>query len=292
MVVCGVPLWPLVQFFHRATRKALWPEIKPLLRDRLYPAKMAGTKQESPSAPALFQMATGYWMSQAIYVAAKLGIADLLKDGPQSCVPLATATASNASSLFRLLRALASVGVFSQVSKDASLFLALLQSLLTDAPGSFRAMVIMLGEIHYQACGNLLHSVQTGAPAFNKKFGMSLFDYLHHNADAADSFNQGMTNLSSMLAYAILMAYDFTGLSSIVDIGGGEGKLLRTIVKANPEMRWIVFDTPPPIVRAKQRRGNDVWSRRCSYVAGNFFESVPKGADAYLLCGVVSRLER
>jgi hypothetical protein len=128
-------LWPLVQFFDRATRKGLWPEIKPLLRDRLFPAKMAGTKQESPSAPALFQMATGYWMSQAIYVAAKLGIADLLKDGPQSCVALATATTSNASSLFRLLRALASVGVFSQVSKDSFALSRLAQSLQTDAPG-------------------------------------------------------------------------------------------------------------------------------------------------------------
>ena len=104
-------------------------------------------------------------------------------------------------------------------------------------------MVITLGEIHYQACGSLLHSVQTGSPAFNHVFGASLFDYLQQNADAADAFNQGMSNLSSMLAYAVLMAYDFTGISSIVDIGGGQGKLLETMLQVNPDMRGTVFDT-------------------------------------------------
>ena len=113
-------------------------------------------------------MATAYWLSQAIYVAAKLGIPDLRKDGPQSCVALASATGSDAPSLFRLMRALSSVGVFSQVRGDYFAFSRLGETLQTDAPGTLRAMMITLGEIHYQACGSLLHSIQTGSPQKQK----------------------------------------------------------------------------------------------------------------------------
>jgi len=249
--------------------------------------RIAPTKEGSPSPPVLFQMATGYWVSQAIYVAAKLGIADFLKDGPQSCVALATATGADAASLFRLMRALASVGVFSHVYGDCFALSRLAESLQTEVHGSLRAMVITIGEIHYQACGNLLHSVRTGSPAFNNVFGASLFDYLQRNVDAADAFHQGMADVSSMLAYAVLMAYDFAGIASIVDIGGGQGKLLEKILQFSPNTRGTVFDTASTIERARQQLGNDASSRRCSYVTGDFFTSVPQGADAYLLCGVI-----
>ena len=244
-------------------------------------------EKRNGSAPILFQMATGYWVSQAIYVAAKLGIADLLKDGPQSCVALATATGADTPSLFRLMRALASVGVFSHVQGDCFALSRLGESLQTEVQGSLRAMVITIGEIHYRACGDLLHSVKTGSPAFNNVFGATLFDYLQQNVGAADAFNQGMANVSSMLAYAVLMAYDFAGISSIVDIGGGQGKLLEKILQFNPDIRGTVFDTASTIQRAKQQLGNSAWSRRCSYVTGNFFTSLPQGADAYILCGVI-----
>jgi SAM-dependent methyltransferase len=265
----------------------LWAEMKPLVKDRLFPVKSATTKERNPSPPDLFQMTTGYWISQAIYVAAKLGIADVLKDGPQSCVALAAATGADAASLFRLMRALASVGVFSHVRGDRFALSRLAESLQTEVHGSLRAMVITLGEIHYQACGNLLHSVQTGSPAFNHVFGASLFDYLKQNADAADTFNQGMTNLSSMLAYAVLMAYDFARISSIVDIGGGKGKLLRKILELNPEMIGAVLDMPRTIETVNQELHANGRGGRCSYIAGDFFDSVPEGADAYLLCGVI-----
>ena len=265
----------------------MWPEIKPLLRDRLFPMRIAPTKEGSPSPPVLFQMATGYWVSQAIYVAAKLGIADLLKDGPQSCVALAASTGSDAPSLFRLMRALSSVGIFSHLGKDCFALSQLAESLQTEVHGSLRAMMITIGEIHYQACGNLLHSVQTGSPAFNNVFGASLFDYLQQNVDAADAFHQGMADVSSILAYAVLMAYDFAGIASIVDIGGGQGKLLEKILQFNPNITGTVFDTPLTIERVRQSLGNNGWTRRCSYVAGDFFASVPQGADAYILCGVI-----
>jgi hypothetical protein len=277
----------LLRFLHRARRLGLWAEMKPLLRDRLFPVRIAPTKEGNPSPPVLFQMATGYWVSQAIYVAAKLGIADLLKDGPQSCVDLASSSGSDAPSLFRMMRALSSVGIFSQHDRDRFALSPLAESLQTEVHGSLRAMVITIGEIHYQACGNLLHSVLTGSPAFNKVFGTNLFDYMRQNADAEDAFNQGMANVSSMLAYAVLMAYNFAGISSIVDIGGGQGELLEKILQFNPDVRGTVFDTPSTIERAKRQLGNNASGRRCSYLGGDFFTSVPRGADAYLLCGVI-----
>jgi hypothetical protein len=248
---------------------------------------MAESEKANPSPPVLFQMATAYWLSQAIYVAAKLGIPDLLKDGPQSCVALASATGSDAPSLFRLMRALSSVGVFSQVRSDRFALSRLGETLQTNVPGTLRAMVITLGEIHYQACGSLLHSIQTGSPAFNNVFGATLFDYLQQNVHAADVFDRGMSNVSSLLAYALLIAYDFAPISSIIDIGGGQGKLLEKILQFNSDLRGAVFDTPSTIERAKQQLSNDLLWGRYSYVAGDFFTAVPQGADAYLLCGVI-----
>jgi hypothetical protein len=279
--------WRLLQILRLLSSKGVWTNLKQLLNGRLLPMGIARRTAENPSPPALFEMATAYWLSQAIYVAAKLGIADLLRDGPQSFVALAASTGSDAPSLFRLMRALSSVGIFSQLGKDCFALSRLAASLQTEVPGSLRAMVITIGEIHYQACGNLLHSVQTGSPAFNNVFQGSLFDYLRQNAAAADAFNQGMTNVSSMLAYAVLMAYDFAGISSIVDVGGGQGKFLEKILQFNPHITGTVFDTASTIETAKQCRGNDAWSRRCSYLTGDFFTSVPQGAGAYLLCGVI-----
>lgn len=288
MVARRLSAWRLLHLLRQVGRTGVWTEIKLLLNNRFYPMRIAGKRtEENPSPPVLFEMATAYWLSQAIYVAAKLGIADLLKDGPQSCIALAASSGSDAPSLFRLMRALSSVGIFSQLGRDRFALSRLAESLQAEVHGSLRAMVITLGEIHYQACGNMLHSVQTGSPAFNHVFGASLFDYLRQNVDTADAFNQGMANVSSMLAYAVLMAYDFAGISSIVDIGGGQGKLLEKILQFNPNIIGTIFDTPSTIERAREQLGNAAYDRRCSHVAGDFFTSVPQGADAYLLCGVI-----
>jgi SAM-dependent methyltransferase len=287
MVARRLAPWRPLQILRLISGKGVWGEIKQLLNRGVIARGVAKRAENNPSPPALFEMATAYWLSQAIYVAAKLGIADLLRVGPQSCVALAASTGSDAPSLFRLMRALSSVGIFAHRGRDRFALSRLAESLQTDVRGSLRAMVITIGEIHYQACGNLLHSVQTGSPAFDTVFGASLFDYLQRNVDAADAFNQGMANVSSMLAYAVLIAYDFAGISSIVDIGGGQGKLLEKILQFTPDITGTVFDTGSTIERATQRLGNDASSRRCSYVIGDFFASVPEGADAYLLCGVI-----
>jgi SAM-dependent methyltransferase len=283
-MVARVAFAPFLRVLNGARRTRSWAELKSLVGHRLFPVRTSRSKDPNPRPPLLFQMATAYWVSQAIYVAAKLGIADLLANGPQSAATLAAATRSDGRSLFRLLRALSSVGVLSQTGKDQFALSRLAEPLRSDVAGSLREIVITIGEIHYQACGELLHSVRTGSPAFNQVFGASLFDYLRRNADASDAFDRGMTNLSSLLAHALLLAYDFSGISSIVDVGGGEGALLRKILALNPEMTGIVFDLPNAI---QSMKGAPSDRERCSYVAGNFFESVPEGADAYLLCGVV-----
>ncbi|HEY8670842.1 MAG TPA: methyltransferase, partial [Terriglobales bacterium] len=179
---------------------------------------------------------------------------------------------------------LSSVGVLSQLDDDRFSLSRLGNPLRTNVPGSLRAVMITLGEIHYQACGDLLHSVQTGDPAFNHAFGTSLFEYLQQNADAAGTFNGGMTNLASLLAHAAVLAYDFSRISSIVDVGGGEGEFLMKILELYPETNGVVFDLGNTSGSPKRTVSS---GERCSYVAGNFFDSVPEKADAYLLCGVI-----
>jgi hypothetical protein len=230
-------------------------------------------------------MASSYWTSQAIYVAAKLGIADLLKDGPLKCSEMAAIVGADVCSLFRLMRALSSLGISTQTKNESFSLLPLGESLRANIPGSLKAIIITLGEIHYQACGSLLHAVQTGSPAFDHVFGAGLFDYLDQNTEAANSFNEGMASLAGMLAYAVVLAYDLGRVSSIVDVGGGNGRFLETILAIYPEIQGTVFDCAPTIERT---RGTTVpRSRRCLYVAGDFFASVPRGGDLYFLCSVV-----
>lgn len=231
-------------------------------------------------------MATGYWLSQAIYVAAKLGVADLLKVGPKSCAELAAATSVDQRSLFRLMRALASAGVFVALSDGRFALSSVGRELRSDIPGSQRAIAITLGEIHYQAWGKLLHSVQTGSPAFDKAFGTGLFEYLQSNTEAANTFHEGMTDVASMVAYAVLMAYDFSEISSMVDVGGGEGAFLQKILELHPEIEGTVFDLEPALKKAHYPNG-EMSGGKCSAVAGNFFESVPAGADAYIMSDVI-----
>jgi hypothetical protein len=148
-------------------------------------------------------------------------------------------------------------------------------------------MVITLGEIHYKACGSLLHSVQTGSSGFKHVFGIDLFEYLEQEAGAADAFNQGMTNLSAMLSYAVLCAYDFSEICHVMDIGCGQGGFLRNLVKFHPELKATVLDMASTVANAKPLPCSITNGERLSFVSGDFFVSVPPGADAHILCGVI-----
>ena len=284
-MITRITLKPLFRVLSRTRRTQSWTELRQLLRSQLFPAEGRRTNTEGQFPPTLFQMASSYWISQAIYVAAKLGLADLLKGGPVKCSEIAAIVGADVCSLFRLMRALSSLGIFAQTKNEHFSLLPLGQNLRADIPGSLKAIIITLGEIHYQACGALLHAVQRGFPAFDHVFGAELFEYLAQNSDAANSFTEGMASLAGMLAYAVVLAYDLGPVSSIVDIGGGNGRFLETILEIYPEIRGTVFDCANTIERNRRPAGPR--SCRCSYVAGNFFASVPQGGDVYFLSGVV-----
>jgi O-methyltransferase domain/Dimerisation domain len=288
-MVGRIALRPLLRVLRRARQDNKWAELKPVIKDRLL-IRRKTPKNQDPLPPVLFQMASGYWLSQALYVAAKLGIADFLENGPRSSFELASVAGCDPSSLFRVLRALSSAGVLSQIEEDAFALTRLGNVLRSNVPGSLRKIVITLGEIHYQACGELLHSVCTGTPAFDRVFGASLFEYLQQNRADGIAFNQGMSDLSSLLAYAVLLAYDFSEIGSIVDVGGGEGELLRKVLELYPSMTGIVYDScaqPRSSAHRDNNKDNSKKEDRCSFVAGSFFDSVPERAEAYLLCSVL-----
>jgi hypothetical protein len=242
--------------------------------------------------PAVFQMAVGYWMSQAVYVAAKLGIADLLADSAKSCGEIARQTGADSGSLFRLMRALVTLGILASEhpqGTEAQRFSltesgALLQS---GMPGSMRSMVLTLGEEHFQAWGKLLHSIQTGQPAFNAIHGRSLFEYFGLNPAAADVFNAAMSDFTRQAALAAMAAYDFSGISSVADIGGGQGAFIRCLLRSNQRISGVLFDSLSVIEGAKLFIEADGLERRCRAIAGDFFESVPHGSELYVLKNVL-----
>ena len=191
-----IALKPFIRVLSRTRRARSWEELRVLLGSRLPPLWGSRTKTEGQFPPILFQMASAYWISQAIYVAAKFGIADILKEGPRACSEVAVMVDADARSLFRLMRAFSSLGIFTQINDDCFAMSPLSESLRADIPGSLKTIIITLGEIHYQACGDLLHGVQRGSPPFDKVFGKSLFHYLAQSAAAAHSFDEGMANLA------------------------------------------------------------------------------------------------
>lgn len=236
-----------------------------------------------PPQVAMLQMISGFWISRAIYIAAKLGIADHLRDGPRTIDELAAATGTHAPSLYRVMRALASVGVFTEAGKVGFTLTPVAETLRTDAPGSLRAFAtVELGEEHYPAWGELLHSVKTGEIAFDRAFGMPVWEFFEQNPENAKTFNDAMTGMTLAVNDAVLSCYDFSSISKIVDIGGGHGSLIASILKANPQMRGVLFDAPPVIEGARRRIREEGIAERCEAIAGNFFESVPGGGDAYI----------
>ena len=236
---------------------------------------------------ALLQMMTGYWVSQALYVAAKLGVADFLADRAQSVEDLATATQTDAHSLQRILRALASVGVFTEASPGVFALTPLAALLRSGIPDSMRALAIMYAEEQYQAWGNVLHSVRTGETAFDQQFGMNYFDYLAQHPEADQVFNQAMSGYTTQLVGAVLDAYDFSAFKTIVDIGGSYGTLLTAVLRTNQTARGILFDQPHVVAAAEAHLVAAGVAQRCKVVGGDFFIEVPAGGDAYLLAQIL-----
>jgi hypothetical protein len=233
------------------------------------------------------RMLTGYWVSQAIHVAAKLGVADLLKDASRTADELARATGSNAAALYRLLRALASLGFFSEDAQHRFTLAPLGKYLRSDVPGSKRSLAIMTGEEHYRACAEMLYSTQTGKAAYDKVFGMPVFDYLSKHPDKSQIFDEAMVGVHGRETGAMLEAYDFSAIRVLADVGGGNGSVLRAVLERYPKMKGILYDLPGVVERAKAGIQAAGLENRCQTIGGSFFDSVPTGADGYMMRHII-----
>jgi hypothetical protein len=241
-----------------------------------------------PPRVALYQLATGHYASRALFLAAKLGIADRLKDGPRNAEELAVATATHAPSLRRVLRLLASLGVFEEREDGAFALTSLGEFLPAGVPGSAHAMVMMFaGDRLQDTWRDLEYCVRTGNPVFRRRGLDDPFNDPGRTPEETARFDEGMAVFTAMAAATLAAAYDFASLDTVVDVGGGNGALLTGILEAHPHLRGIVFDRPAVVERARQRIVARGLAGRCEAVAGDFFAEVPPGADAYILKHVI-----
>ena len=245
------------------------------------------TVSELPPPLALFRMVTGYYVSQALYVATKLGIADLLADGPRHHADLAKATETHVPSLNRLLRLLASMGVFTEEDDGHFALTPVGSCLRAGVPGSMRAATLLFGGRTQQTWSELMYCVRTGEPAFRRAGGIDPFEHMDRHPEEAALFDEAMADWTKHVAAATAAAYDFSTLDTIVDVGGGNGMLLAGILTANPALRGILFDRPHVAERGRARLAELGIADRCSVVGGDFFREVPGGGDAYLLKHVI-----
>ncbi len=246
------------------------------------------TNPQRPLHLQLTQMIAGYWLSQAIYIAAKLGLAEILSDRAQSCQALANLTDSNPSALYRLMRALASAGIFQETEPQQFILTPLAEYLRSDHPHSVKATAIMLGETpHYQPWGKALYSVKTGKPAFDHLYGMGIFEYFQSHSEEAAIFEQSMNSFSLSEVKAILSVYDFSALKTLVDVGGGYGEMLGILLQQYPSHQGILFDEEYVISHCQPTLDRHGIANRCQTVSGSFFESIPSGGEGYLLKHII-----
>jgi hypothetical protein len=252
---------------------------------------MATPQQAQGPQPSeqLMQFATGYMVSAALYSVTQLGIPDFLKHGPKSARELAGACAANEDAVYRALRALASVGVLTECSPRTFALTAVGDFLRSDRDDSARDMVLWLAnKFHYQTYPEMLHSLKTGETVVEKVFGESCFGYFEKDKEVGDVFNAAMTTFSKMLTPPVLEAYDFSWLNgkTLVDIGGGHGYLLTTILKKYPEIHGVIFDLDHVVAGAPSNIAAAGLAATCRAAAGDFFTEVPSG-DAYIMKNII-----
>jgi ubiquinone/menaquinone biosynthesis C-methylase UbiE len=242
----------------------------------------------APPHVSMMELSLSFWYTQAIYVAAKLGIADHLKDGPRTSAELAAATGTDAPSLYRVMRALASIQVFAEDRNGRFSLTPMAESLRTGTPNSVRAVAIMTGEDWWwRAWGQIIHSVRTGKSSFEHVHGVRFFDYMTRNPDAGAVFDGAMTAYSVQTAVQVALAYPFPKTGVVVDVGGGHGVLAATILQLHPGMRGILTDLPATLEASQNVIATKGLADRCQVVGGNFFEAIPAGGDIYILKHVV-----
>lgn len=240
-----------------------------------------------PETERLTQLIAGAALSHAICSIAELGVADQIEAGtPQPVERLAKATGTHERSLYRVLRYMASHGIFRETENRQFDHTPLSAVLRSDAPGSFRAAGRMFYSLR-NAWPRLHHSLLTSKPGFDEAYGQPLFDYIGAHPELATVFDAGMTSFHGHETPAMLEAYDFSGVETLADIGGGNGSLISGVLRRYPKMKGILFDLGHVVARAKERLRAEGVGDRCSIAEGSFFESVPAGADAYVLRHII-----
>lgn len=241
--------------------------------------------KESPG-DILFRKITGFRDTQTLYVVAKLGVADLLVNGPLDSSVLAQKLKVHHRSLFRVMRALAGQGIFTQDRSDRFGLTPISQLLRTDNPQTLRYAAMEYGEENYRAAGELLHTVKTGETAFNHLYGMGRWDFLGKNPEASRTCNLFMAFSQARFPNPFEL-YNFEDRHLIVDVGGGQGHVIASILKSYPELKGVLFDLPQGVAEAASFLRNEGVDGRCQIVTGSFFDSVPSGGDLYLLSRIL-----
>ncbi|GAA1226040.1 methyltransferase [Kitasatospora nipponensis] len=242
------------------------------------------TDSQPQPGQRMFQLISGFWVAHAIHAATQLGLPGHLAEGPLTPQELAELTGTHPQSLYRLLRALAGYGVFHEDERGAFALTDLGHTLRPDVAGSLAPYAQMhLSDAHRSAWGELVHSVRTGEPAFDKAVGQPVWEFFAQNAEMAAHLNRAMHGLTELTVKAVLETYDFTPYRHLVDVGGGEGGLLTGLLAALPQATGVVFDLPRVVPGTGERIAAAGLADRCEAVGGDFFAEVPGGGDLYLL---------
>lgn len=240
-----------------------------------------------PTELALLRMAQAYQLSQALYVAAKLGVADVLADGPLVPCALADAVGARADELRRVIRALVAAGVFVELDDGRIGLNDAARDLQADAPGRTRDVVINFSEEMYRAFGELLHTVQTGKTAFEAVYGQPLFDYYASHPEAEASGSARMTARSLPVTEELAASNLTARVATVTDVGGGTGTVVAALLAAHPGLHGVLYERSTVVPLARAYLTKHGVAERCDVIAGDFFVSVPEGADLYLLKSVL-----
>jgi hypothetical protein len=247
---------------------------------------VSNTSQPSPGEQ-LRDMLVGYRRTQLVHVAAKLGIADLLKDGSKSSEELAQATGAHPQALYRVLRTLAGMGIFAEREDHRFQLTPLGELLQVNTPGTLYYNALLAGgETFWQPWGNLYQNVMTGENAFMITHGVTHYEYLQQHPQLHEVFNKNMAMVSAPVIPAILDAYDFSGIGTLVDVGGGRGQLITAILRKYPQRQGVLFDLPATIDEVRSAVRSETTGDRCTLRGGSFFDAVPAG-DACVVKSVV-----
>lgn len=236
---------------------------------------------------ALFKLIAAPWLSRCIYVFVKLGVVDLLSNGPMDFRKIASEVGADSDALYRVLQGLAKTGLLTETCADTFALTKLGECLKSGAPGGLRSWALLWGEEYHHAWSELLETVQTGNPAFDQAYGANLYEYLQGNPEAAQNYDAAMTGMAELMYPAVVGAYDFSTSRQIVDVGGGCGTLIASILAANPNLKGILFDRPDVVCKASTVLEAHGVTERCEIVKGDFFTGVPIGGDTYVLSNII-----